>query len=439
MRLVEERDFSIRRWSDLLDLDWYILGPVLILLIFNLLVLKSAANGDFLLRQATFLIPAFFLGALGLLIRIRFWQSSVTWVYFFNVILLLIVLVKGATSMGAQRWIDIGIIKIQPSEIAKIAIIFTLAAWFTKHPIKNYFDIVLSTLIIALPFLLIFKQPDLGTSLAYIAIFLGMAFWGGATVTHLLVLVSPLISLICNATGPPVFNFGSIFIKNRIIELIITQPFLLFLVLLLIWLIINYKPWESPWIVLALSLLISFNFAIGFIRPILWNLLHTYQQQRLTIFLNPESDPQGAGYHIIQSILAIGNGGFWGYGWLHGRLTKGNYVPAQHTDFIFSTVGEEFGFIGSVFIIILFAIVLCRTLYIARSSNNRFASLIAVGIFSFFSFHIFINIGMTIGIMPITGVPLPLLSYGGTALLVDLFSMFLLLSISWRTLPKNMF
>ena len=186
-------------------------------------------------------------------------------------------------------------------------------------------------------------------------------------------------------------------------------------------------------------MIIVFNFLIGLVRPILWGFLHAYQQRRLTIFLNPESDPQGAGYHIIQSLLAIGNGGFLGYGWQNGRLTKGNYVPSQHTDFIFSTMGEEFGFIGATFVMCLFVFILLRIVYIARNSNDRFSSLLAVGIFSFFSFHIFTNIGMTLGLMPITGVPLPFLSYGGTALLVDMLSVFLLISISWRTLPKKIF
>lgn len=439
MEITDERDFVIRKWSDLNDLDWYILGPVLILLAFSLMLLTSAAYGSFLSRQFMFMLPFLFAGILLLFIRIKFWQKIAFWIYVLNILLLFVVLIKGSASMGAQRWIDIGLVKIQPSEFAKIAIIVSLAVWFTKYPIKNYIDILTSALIIAPPFLLVCKQPDLGTALAFIAIYLGMAFWAGATFTQLLVVLSPLLSLILNATSPVVFSIGTAQIKNKIVELTLTQSFLIFLLFLLIWLIINYKVWKSPWLVLWLSFIIFVNFFIGFVRPILWSLLHSYQQRRLTIFLNPESDPQGAGYHIIQSLLAIGNGGFLGYGWQHGRLTKGNYVPAQHTDFIFSTCGEEFGFIGAVFLVCLFAIILCRAIYIARSSNDRFASFIAIGIFSFFTFHIFINIGMTLGIMPITGVPLPLLSYGGTALMVDIASIFLLLSISWRTLPRKIF
>lgn len=439
MQLTDERDFVLRRWSDFYDLDWYILAPSLILISFSFILLKSAANGEYLSRQFMFLFPALILGIITLFIRIKFWQKLVLWIYFLNLLLLFVVLIKGSSVLGAQRWIDIGFIKIQPSELSKIAIILTLAAWFTKFPIKNYWDVLISLLIIALPFLLIFKQPDLGTSLVFIAIFFGMSFWAGANITQLLVGMSPLLSLMFNATGEVVFSFGTVQIHDKIVELTLTNNFLVFLAFILMWLIFNYKPWESPWIVLWLSSIIFLNFVIGFVRPILWSFLHPYQQRRLTIFLNPESDPQGAGYHIIQSLLAIGNGGFFGYGWQNGRLTKGSYVPAQHTDFIFSTLGEEFGFIGAAFLITIFFIILWRVLYIAKNSDSRFGSLVAIGIFSFFAFHIFVNIGMTLGIMPITGVPLPLLSYGGTALVVDIIAIFLLLSISWRTLPKKIF
>lgn len=439
MQITHERDFNLNRWSDLRDIDWYLLTPVLVLIFFSFLLLKSASNGLFLPRQFFIFLFSLLFITLPLFIRILFWQKIAFWIYLFNIFLLLMVLIEGSHSMGAQRWIDIGPVSLQPSEIAKLAIIISLAAWFSKYPVNNYIDIIISFLIVMPPFILIFKQPDLGTSLAYLAIYFGMSFWAGASITHLLLSISPFLSMIFNAIGPVALSFGMLQLQGRVIELNITFLLVFFLTFLLLWLVIFYKPWRAPLVVLWISFLIFINFVVGFVRPIIWNLLHPYQQRRLTIFLNPESDPQGAGYHIIQSLLAIGNGGFFGYGWQNGRLTRGNYVPAQHTDFIFSTCGEEFGFIGSVFLIFIFAFLLWRILYIAKHSNDTFSSLIAIGVFSFFSFHIFINIGMTIGIMPVTGVPLPFLSYGGTALVVDLIAVFLLLSISWRTLPKRMF
>lgn len=439
MQIIDERDFAIRKWSDLSNLDWYLLAPTIGILIFSLILLKSAVSGFYLPKQFIFLFPSFLFGIFILFINVKFWETKAMYIYWLNMSLLLIVLIKGASLMGAQRWLDLGFIMVQPSEIAKIAIIICLATWFSKHPIKNYFDIFISGLIIIPPFFLIFKQPDLGTSLAFLSIYFGMAFWAGATITHLLVVISPVISLITNSVGINILSLGTVEINHKIIELTVTNYFVMFLLFLLIWLIVNCKPWKSPWIVLWISSIVFVNFFIGFVRPVLWNLLHSYQQQRLTIFLNPEKDPQGAGYHIIQSILAIGNGGFLGYGWQNGRLTRGNYVPSQHTDFIFSTCGEEFGFIGAVLVLILFVLLLYRILYVAKNSNNGFASFVAIGIFSFFLFHIFVNIGMTVGIMPITGVPLPFLSYGGTALFVDIACIFFLLSISWRTLPRKIF
>lgn len=439
MKIVKEREFLIRRSSDLLDLDWYVLGPVLGLITISLLLLKSAAGGYFFSKQLFFLLPAITIGILFMFIRVGSLMESAVWIYVVNILLLGLVLVKGSVVMGSQRWLSLGPIHIQPSELAKIAMIVSLAAWYTKRPIKGFQDILISAFIVAPPFLLIFKQPDLGTSLAYGAIFLGMAFWAGASLTHLLILISPLASLITNATGKPILSLGTMNIHDKIIELTLTNNFFIFLLILIICLVISYKPWKSPWLVLFIGGVVFFNFLVGFVRPILWGVLHAYQQRRLTIFLDPESDPLGAGYHIVQSLLAIGNGGFFGQGWLHGRLTKGSYVPAHHTDFVFSIAGEEWGFIGTSIVVLLFLALLWRILYIATNTKDDFASLLCIGIFSFFIFHIFVNIGMTIGIMPITGVPLPFISYGGSSLVVNMFAVFLLASISWRTLPHRLF
>ena len=439
MQASHERDFVLRRWSSLADLDWLLLGPLTILIIFSFLLLSSASSGNFLSKQFLYLFPALIIGTGVLFIKIDFLQKYNLWFYTFSILFLILVLYVGQTAQGAQRWINLGYFNVQPAEISKLALVLTLAAYFTKKPVKNYLDIFLSALIVLPVFLLVFKQPDLGTSLVFIAIYLGMAFWAGATLTNLLVVISPVLSLIFNACGNTLLNFGLKEFNNRYEEMIVTNYFAFFLFFLLVWLVFSYKAWKSPLTVFLVSTVVLFNFLTGFIRPVLWGLLQPYQQKRLTIFLNPERDPQGAGYHIVQSLLAVGNGGLFGYGYQHGRLTKGEYVPASHTDFIFSTCGEEYGFIGTAFIVIMFLIILLRILYIVKNSNNNFASLVSVGIFSLFSFHVFINIGMTIGIMPITGVPLPFLSYGGSALVVDIFAVFLLLSIAWRTLPKKMF
>ena len=229
MQIADERDFLIRKWSDLDDLDWYILGPFIALVLCGLLLLKSAESGAYLSRQIMFLFPSLLIGMFILFIRIKFFNEISLWIYFINIFLLLIVLVKGASVMGAQRWLDLGIIKIQPSEIAKIAVIISLASWFCRHPVKNYFDLFVSLLIVLMPFLLVFKQPDLGTSLAFLVIYFAMAYWAGASITHLLVVLSPALSLLSNATGKVMLSMGVIQFNNRVVELTLTQPFVFLL------------------------------------------------------------------------------------------------------------------------------------------------------------------------------------------------------------------
>jgi rod shape determining protein RodA len=165
----------------------------------------------------------------------------------------------------------------------------------------------------------------------------------------------------------------------------------------------------------------SFNILVMMFKSIAWGFLKEYQQKRLTIFLDPYADPLGAGYHIIQSLYAIGSGGIFGRGLKNGDLTQGQFVPEQHTDFIFSSIGEEFGFVGAIILLLLYAWLCLNIINVAKESNDRFVSLVCIGTFSMLFFHIFVNIGMNLSIMPITGVPLPFMSYGGSAMLVNLF------------------
>jgi rod shape determining protein RodA len=171
---------------------------------------------------------------------------------------------------------------------------------------------------------------------------------------------------------------------------------------------------------------------VGIAGPILWNQLKGYQQDRILTFLDPGHDPLGAGYQIIQSEVAIGSGGFAGKGFLHGTQKGLSFLPEQHTDFIFSVVGEEFGFIGCALVLVFFALVLSRILLIAARTRNRFASLLVIGIFGYLSFQIFVNVGMTLGLVPVTGLPLPLLSYGGSSLITTLFTIGVVLGVGLR-------
>jgi rod shape determining protein RodA len=262
------------------------------------------------------------------------------------------------------------------------------------------------------PAVLVFKQPDLGTSLTFGALFFGMSYWAGATLTDVIVLISPVISLVLNAVD---VDYWKYFMGG------------LALTLLIFW---RRKNWHFLIRVLLICVVIGANYGAGIARPKLWGLLKEYQQKRLTSFVNPYEDPRGSGYHILQSLIAIGSGGIQGTGLGKGNQTQGAFIPERHTDFIFAVLGEELGFKTAVLVVIAYTLICVRGLIIAyQSRGDPVGSVMAIGLMCMFLFHVFLNIGMTIGIMPVAGVPLPFLSYGGTALLVDLVGIGLLQSI----------
>lgn len=399
---------------------------ILALIASGLLALFSTTGGAFFYKQIIYFAVA--LGIVGLsylLFDLKFFEEKAIWIYWLNVSLLLFLKVFGTTVYGSQRWLRLGFISVQPSEIAKICIIIALAAWLAQRPIKNFKDIFVTLFMVSLPAGLVFIQPDLGTTLVYGAISFGMLYWAGASLVQLLILVSPLIMAITSSVGFKIFTF-----EHSKFGFSFTVPALIFLIVLAIAVARHYKVWKCPWKTTGLFILLGANSLVMLVRPVLWGLLKEYQQKRLTIFLDPNADPLGAGYHILQSLYAIGSGGFVGKGFQAGDLTQGSFVPEQHTDFIFSVIGEEFGFIGGIILVILYAVLCIRIIQTAYTTEDKFASLTLIGIFSMFIFHIFVNIGMNLSLMPITGVPLPFVSYGGTSMLVDLFLMSLVLKTS---------
>ncbi len=333
-------------------------------------------------------------------------------IYLANLGLLLAVMLKGHSAQGAQRWLALGPITLQPSELAKLVVIFTLAAWLGNRPIRSFFDIFKLIAIIVPPAILVFKQPDLGTSLTFGALFLGMSYWAGATFSDLLVLISPIVSLILNAVGDE-YWYG-------------------FMIALVFWLLFFWRVgnWNFFIRVFLIAIVLCANFGAGHLRPQFWGLLKEYQQKRLTSFVNPYEDPRGSGYHILQSLIAIGSGGVNGTGLGKGNQSQGAFIPERHTDFIFAVVGEELGFKITLLVISAYTIICIRGVLTAiQSRADPVGSTLAIGVMCMFLFHVFLNVGMTMGIMPVAGVPLPFLSYGGTALLVDLISIGLLQSI----------
>ena len=319
--------------------------------------------------------------------------------------LLLLVAFLGREALGAQRWLDIGGFSFQPSEFAKLAVILTLASYLQKYPIKRFWQIWPVLGIVALPGLLVFKQPDLGTALVFGAITIVMLYWGGARLEWLALLVSPLIAAILFSLWVPLWMFW------------------VGIVGVLAWRSLDRNP-------AAMLCVVVLNLVSGGLGQKLWNLLQPYQQMRLIIFLDPTRDSLGAGYHIIQSQVAIGAGQFWGRGLFAGTQTQLNFIPEQHTDFIFSAIGEELGFIGALGLLSLFALLLWRLVMVAREAADDFGSLLVVGVFTLLLFQTVINIGMNIGLAPVTGIPLPFVSFGRSALITNFLALSLAQSVA---------
>ena len=358
---------NIRRY--LRNLDWWLLGAVFGLVGIGLALIASATNSSaavddrtwFVQRQATFFAFNLFFVLLSLRFDYRLLQTIAKPLYIFNLVMLLAVMFVGQTMLGAQRWIQIGPVSLQPSEFAKVIIIITLAAYIAQK--VEYYDGITDYMpaigLVLLPFILVLRQPDLGTSLVFVAILFGM-------------------------------------------------------------LLISGFKWR--WVAYAMGV-----FAL--LTPLLWTVLHEYQRTRIRVFLDPELDPFGAGYHVIQSKIAIGAGMLFGKGWYLGSQSQLNFLPENHTDFIFAVAGEEFGFIGAAVILFLYGIIIWRGFTIALNAEDDFGTLLAVGTTCMFAFHVLINIGMTAGIMPVTGVPLPFLSYGVSSLTTNMMLIALLLNI----------
>ena len=326
-------------------------------------------------------------------------------VYGLTVISLVAVRIIGTTALGAQRWISIGGVHVQPSEFAKVAAILLLAAVLSRHPVERPVDLMRPLGVISIPWLLVFIQPDLGTSLVFGALMLTMLYWSGMPIEWVILLLSPLVTALLSGILP--WAMG-------------------------LWIpamaVIAFR--SLPWKRLAATITVVIHGAMAAITPWLWlNGLKDYQRDRLVLFLDPSQDPLGGGYHLLQSTVGIGSGGLLGMGLLQGQLTKLRFIPEQHTDFIFSALGEETGFIGCGLVVVGFALLMARLLQIARNARTDFESLVVIGIGTMLMFQVVGNIFMTIGLGPVTGIPLPFLSYGRSAMVVNFIALGLCLSV----------
>ncbi len=363
-QLVDVESVSLtRRMLDALRLDPVLLFLVVVLALFGCLLLYSASGSSdaLVVRQVTRLVFALLLLVAAANLPLRVLRKMSLWLYLGGLLLLLAVMYFGEVGKGAQRWLDLGIIRFQPSEILKLAVPMIVAAYLADRVLPvGWKELLVSLVIVMIPVLMIARQPDLGT-----AILVGSAGF-----------------------------------------------FVLFLA-------------GVRWRVMIIS-----GVALSLMAPLLWKFaLHDYQRNRILTLLNPDSDPLGSGYHIIQSKIAIGSGGVYGKGWLNGTQSQLDFIPERSTDFIFSVFGEEFGFFGSVMLILLYLAIIYRGLYIAAHANDTFGRLLAGALSLTFFVYLFVNTGMVAGILPVVGVPLPLISYGGTSMVTLMVGFGLIMAI----------
>jgi len=398
------------------DLDWKLIFTALLLSLIGILLILSAQYYEnsvykqtYFERQMIWLMIALLFSAIVIHLPLRLFDFGAYLLYGVAVILLFLVLIIGSSKTGATRWFSFGPINLAPSDIAKIAFIIALSRFFayTKLPVASKRRLLISAAMTAIPVMLILKQPDLGTSLVFFVILFALWFWSGLSPLFLILILSPLASLL--AASHSVVWAG-------------------YLVVLLVFIFLL-----RPGFLFGFLIVIA-NLAFGIGTPFVWQRMADYQKLRILTFLDPSHDPRGAGYQIIQSKIAIGSGGVLGKGFLNGSQTRLDFLPERHTDFIFSVVGEEFGIWGTGLVLILFGYIFYRAIRIAVKCRSRFASLVVMGSASILFFQFFVNIGMTLGFMPVTGLALPFLSYGGTSLVLSwtLISFIVVADYRWQ-------
>lgn len=382
------------------ELDWKLISAVLLLSSIGILLIMSAQHyadsafeRTYFLRQLIWLAIALMVFAAVIHLPLRLFDFSAYLFYAVSLGLLVLVLLVGATRLGATRWFSFGPINLAPSDIVKLTLVLALARFFayTKLPPVSKRRLALSGILTLIPVALILKQPDLGTSLVFFVILFVLWFWSGLQPLYVVLILSPIVSLVAASH----WLAWAVYFAVLLVFLLLLRPGFLFGVITVV-----------------------ANLAFGMITPFIWNRLAEYQKLRILTFLDPGLDPRGAGYQIIQSKIAIGSGGIWGKGLLHGSQTRLDFLPERHTDFVFSVLGEEFGLWGTLLVLLLFTFVFYRAVRIATRCRSRFASNVVMGAAAILLFQFFINVGMALGFMPVTGLALPFVSYGGTSLVL---------------------
>jgi len=397
--------------------QWRIILPVAALCIIGILTLYSTGNhlqftDTSMFKQLIWLCIGGLLFLILQYIRIQFLYET-AFIFYGLLIIALLLTYLMPTISGAKRWIIMGPISFQPSEFGKLILIFTLAKFLTdQHDVFDTKKIIINSLVLSIvPAMIVFKQPDLGTAVIYMSVVIPMLYWSGIKPFYLFIMIAPIISILTAssiASNSMIFSF---WIAIIITVLFFTQP----------------KLWTGIGILLI-------NIGFGTLSTMLWNKLYIHQQERILTLLDPMRDPQGTGYQIIQSITAIGSGGISGKGLGEGLQTHLRFLPVRDTDFIVSVIGEEMGFVGILSIILIAFILIYWMVNHAQVIHNKFSSLVMIGIGSMLFFHLFINMGMTVGLFPVTGLPAPFISYGGTFLLTSIIG----IAISNNIISNNL-
>ena len=376
---------------------YIIIIPIVFLIIISLMALYSISlhqNVQFyscsFFKQLIFLIFGIIAMIVMFNIPIKLYHKYSIIIYILAIIAIIVPSFLNS-SISANRWIQIGSIGIQPSEYAKWISIIFLSRYLSDRNIKmdNMFSFAMPMLIVLLPAFIVFSQPDLGTAIIMIAPILPILFWVKARPFHLFLLVAPIFSILTAFHNISFTIWG--------------------IVLLSIILLSKPSIWEGVTVFFG-------NIFLGLLAPFIWNLLHPYQQKRILTLFNPELDPLGAAYQIIQSQTAIGSGGIFGKGWMLGTQTHLKFLPVQESDFILSVIGEEFGFAAILLIFLLYAFIIYKIIQFAYIVKDRFTSIILIGIASILLAQVFVNSAMTVGLIPVKGLPLPFISYGGSFL-----------------------
>lgn len=354
------------------NFDWPLLGITLVIALIGLLNLYSASvsfrgvsSATIFLKQCYWLLLGFSLMLLICMVDYRIFERLAYTIYTLSLLLLVLVMIRGEVSHGAQRWLEIGGLSLQPSELVKLSLVVALAKYFQDNWLPDGFrlrELIFPFLLIGIPFILIILQPDLGSAVLLLLISFSLLLFARIKLRSL-----------ANLAGASLMAL-----------------------------------------------------------PLFWFLLKDYQRRRLLSFFDPDRDPLGSGYHLIQSKIAVGSGEFLGKGFLQGTQTQLRFLPAQHTDFVFSVWAEEWGFLGSLIVLALYLFLIFWGLSIASRSKDRFGAVLAVGVSAILLWHVAVNIGMVVGFLPVVGITLPLMSYGGSSLIITLIGIGLLLNISMR-------